>query len=130
MSHVSVFPDAESALLFALVPVFPDVRFLTYMPAGELVKTTARIHRISGANRDIYIDRPIVDIDVFGLRVDIGNVSTIAREIQACLLSLPGATIMNGVIQYISTVNGPRSLPEVNQDLVRYSATYEVKLHS
>ena len=129
-SSVAVFPDVESALLYALVPEFPDVRFVTSMPAGELTITTARIHRISGANRDIYVDRPIIDIDVFGLQSQAGNVSLIARDIQSALLSMMSMRVTNGVIQHITTVNGPRTLPETNQDLVRYSATYEVMIHS
>jgi hypothetical protein len=126
---VPVFPDAESALLYALVPEFPDIRFVTYMPAGELSMTTARLHRISGSNRDIGIDRPVIDVDVFGLRTEIGQVSVAAREIQAFILSLMSVQVMNGVIVHVTTVNGPRSLPEANQDLCRYSATYEVMIH-
>jgi hypothetical protein len=126
---VPVFPDVESALLYALVPEFPDIRFVTYMPGGELTMTTARLHRISGANRDIGVDRPVVDIDVFGLRTGIGQVSAAAREIQAFVLSLMSVQVSNGVIVHVTTVNGPRSLPEANQELCRYSATYEIMIH-
>jgi len=130
MTEVDQFPDVESALLYALVPLEPDIRFVTYAPAGDLQMITARIHRISGANHDIYIDRPIVDIDVFGFKTDIGGASDAARRIQADMLSLMGARLVNGVVQFVSTVNGPRSLPEPNQDIVRYTASYEVKIHA
>lgn len=127
---VPVFPDAESMLLYALVPSFPDIRFVTIMPAGDLKQTTVRIHKISGANRDIGIDRPIVDIDVYGFKAEAGNVSLAAREIQSFVLSLMGTQTTNGVVQRASTIAGPRPLPEANPDLVRYTATYEMQIHS
>jgi hypothetical protein len=127
---VPVLPDAESALLYALVPVFPEMRFVTSMPGGDLPQITARIHRISGANSNIQVDRPIIDIDVFGLKAEMGNVSAAAREIQSFILGLMSARVTNGVIVHATTVTGPRQLPEANQDLCRYSATYEVSMHS
>lgn len=129
MFPVPVFPDIASALLFALVPEFPDIRFVTIMPYGNPESITARISRISGAPRDIYIDRPIVDIDVFGPKGEAGNVSTAANEIQACVLSLMSRKVQNGVIQHAVTIAGPRSLPEANTNLVRYGATYEIQIH-
>lgn len=125
---VPVFPDVESALLYALVPMQPDIRFVTAMPAS-VTSVVARVHRISGAPRDIHVDRPIVDIDVFGPKSDVGNVSAAARSIQADVLSLMGRVVTNGVIQHAVTIAGPRSLPEVNPDLVRYGATYEIQIH-
>lgn len=127
---VAAFPDIESALLYALVPLEPSIRFVTVLPAGDSDLIIARIHRISGANRDIYVDRPIVDVDVFGLKSQSGNVSTAARNIQSDILSFNNKRITNGVIQHASTIVGPRQLPEVNQLYVRYSASYEVKIHS
>src|SRR5262252_5363193 len=108
------FPDAESALMYALVPAFPALRFVTYMPGGDLPQTTARIHRISGSNRNIGIDDPVIDIDVFGLKSEVGQVSVAAREIQAFVLSLMSVRVQNGVIVHATTVNAPRSLPEAN----------------
>lgn len=130
MSTVNTFPDVESALLYALVPLEPDIRFVTVLPAGDSPGIVARIHRISGANRDIYIDRPIVDIDVFGPITLVGDVSTAARDIQRDMISFMSKKITNGVIQYVNTISGPRQLPEANPSYVRYSATYEVQIHS
>ena len=129
INQVQVFPDIESMVLYALVPLNPDVRFVTVMPM-DIQGITARVHRISGANRDIGIDRPVVDIDVFGYKSQAGNVSAAAREIQSDILSLMGTEVFNGVIQHVSTIVGPRSLPEDNPDLVRYSASYELRVHS
>jgi hypothetical protein len=123
------FPDVEVALMFALVPMEPDIRFVTTMPAGDLKVITARIARTSGANRNIWIDKPIVDIDVWGFKTAPMDVSAAARDIQADLLSLMGIQVQTGVIQHVLTSIGPRPIPEVNPDLVRYNATYEVNIH-
>jgi hypothetical protein len=45
---VTPLPDVEAALLFALVPMEPNIRFVTVMPSGDLPKITARIRRVSG----------------------------------------------------------------------------------
>jgi hypothetical protein len=116
-------------MLYALVPLEPDIRFVTVMPAGVYDGIIARIHRISGANRNIGVDRPIVDVDVFGPKSQAGNVSAAARNIQSDLLSLMGKQVTNGVVIHVTTTVGPRSLPEANTDLVRYSATYEISIH-
>jgi hypothetical protein len=127
--EVPAFPDAESALLYALVPLEPDVRFVTVMPGTLNGNIIARVHRISGANRNIGVDDPIVDIDVFGPKAETGSVSNAARDIQADVLSLMGKVVPNGVIQHVTTVVGPRQLPEANPDIVRYSASYELHIH-
>jgi hypothetical protein len=126
---VTPFPDVEVALMFALVPMEPTIRFVTSMPAGDLKTITARLKRISGANRDIWVDRPIVDIDVWGFSSAPMDASVAARNIQADMLSLMGKQLQTGVIQHVITSSGPRQLPEVNTDLVRYNASYEVSIH-
>ena len=129
MVAIQAFPDVESALLYALVPMEPDIRFVTVLPAGDSEGIIAKIRRISGANRDIYVDRPIVDIDVYGPIDETGNVSAAARRIQVDILSMMSKIVMNGVIQHTNTIAGPRQLPEANPSYVRYSATYEIQIH-
>jgi hypothetical protein len=124
---VDVFPDAELALLAVLAPAFPSGRVVTKTPA-TIAGTVIRVHRISGAARNIRVDRPIVDVDVFA--ADDATASSTARNAQSVLLSLAGTTVLNGVIQRVSVVNGPRWLPEDNPNLTRYGATYEVMIHA
>ncbi len=124
MTNLAAFPDAEIELLGVLGPKFSSYRFCTSLPA-QITQTTARIKRISGANRNIGWDRPIVDIDVFSPTGE-ADASTAGRAIQAALLSLAGTTTTNGVIQRVATINGPRWLPTDNQSIIRYGATYEV----
>jgi hypothetical protein len=133
---ISIFPDIEVMLLYVLVPLNPAMRISTSLPAGDLSKTTVRIKRSSGSNRNIGIDRAVVDVDVWGLKSQTGNVSVAARTIQSQMLSLMSAIVKDaggnqvGVIQHVTTVTGPRQLPEVNQSYVRFSASYELQTHS
>jgi hypothetical protein len=130
MVMLAPLPDVEAALLFALVPLEPDIRFVTVMPAGDLNQLTARIKRVSGTvGHNIWVDRPIVDIDIWGQNVPAMTVSQAARAIQADMMSLMSAQVMNGVIQRVTVMSGPKQIPEVNPKLVRYNASYEVFIH-
>lgn len=126
---ISPLPDVESALMFALVPLHPEVRFVTVMPAGQLKMLTARINRVAGAERH-FVDTAIVDIDVWGFSSKPMDVSIAARDIQASIVGLMGQVVTNGVIQHVATISGPRAMPEVNQTLTRYNASYQVRLHA
>jgi hypothetical protein len=131
--QVTPLPDVEAALLFALVPMEPNVRFVTVMPAGDLPKVTARIRRVSGTvGTHIWMDHPVVDIDIWG-QIDKGfghtEVSQASRNIQADMQSLMSAIVMNGVIQHVTVISGPKIVPEVNTKLVRNNASYLVRIH-
>ena len=130
---VTPLPDVEAALLFALVPMEPDIRFVTVMPAGDLPSMTARIRRVSGTvGGHIWMDHPVVDIDIWG-QTNKGysstDVSQAARNIQADMQSLMSAQVMNGVIQHVTVISGPKFVPELNQNLVRSNASYLVRIH-
>ena len=130
---VTPLPDVEAALLFALVPMEPSIRFVTVMPAGDLPMMTARIRRVSGTvGTHIWMDHPVVDIDIWG-QIDKGygytEVSQAARNIQADMQSLMSAIVMNGVIQHVTVISGPKNVPEVNTKLVRNNASYLVRIH-
>jgi hypothetical protein len=127
---IPAFPDAEMALMYVLAQAFTDdgIRFVTVMPAGDLSQTTVRLSRISGADRGHFMDHPIIDVDVFAM--DHGEASTVARDIQAAILSLRGAETLNGkaVISHPLTINAPRRVPEVNPKITRMNATYEISI--
>lgn len=130
---VTPLPDVEAALLFALAPMEPNIRFVTVMPAGDLPKMTARIRRVSGTvGRHIWVDHPVVDIDIWG-QINNGyghtEVSLAARNIQADMQSLMSAIVMNGVIQHVTVISGPKIVAEVNTNLVRNNASYLVRIH-
>jgi hypothetical protein len=130
---VTPMPDAEIALLYALGQMEPNVRFVTIMPTGDLSKITARIRRVGGTlGRHIWVDHPIVDIDIWGQTnkgMTSGDVSTAARSIQADMQSLNSAKVLNGVIQHVTVISGPKMVSEVNTNLVRNNASYLVRIH-
>lgn len=123
----STFPDIELFLISWQQPQFPAARWCTILPA-EVTETTVHVTRISGANRSIRVDRPIVDIDVFAL--DHATSVEVALDIQARLKVARNVVTPYGVLQSVNTVNGPRWLPEVNPALFRRSATYELYVHA
>jgi len=130
---VTPMPDAEMAILYALGQMEPNIRFVTIMPTGDLTKITARIRRIGGTmGRHVWVDHPIIDIDIWGQTnqgFKMSDVSAAALNIQADMQSLNSAQVLNGVIQHITIVSGPKIISEVNSNLVRNSATYLVRIH-
>ena len=127
-AYIATFPDAEVELFAVLASQFTSYRWSTKLP-GTFTGIAIRIHRISGANRDIAVDRPIVDIDVFSTTGE-ADASTAARAIQASIIGLQGKRTPNGVIQMARTVNGPRWMPDSNQTVIRYGATYELYIRA
>ena len=110
----------------------PDIRFVTVMPTGDLPRVTARIRRVSGTvGRHVWVDHPIVDIDVWGQLGIVTESSTYlaARNIEADMMSLMSAIVLNGVIQHVTVISGPKHVAEVNTKLVRYNAAYLVRIH-
>jgi hypothetical protein len=126
-------PDVEIALLYALGQMEPNVRFVTSMPTGDLAHVTARIRRASGTmGSRLWVDHPVVDIDIWGQTtqgIKMADVSAAARDIQADMQSLSSAIVLNGVIQHITVVSGPKFVSEVNPNLVRNNASYLVRIH-
>lgn len=124
-----VFPDVEHLIVtFLDEAVSVTSRVLTKLPL-PIVTPVVRVTRTSGANRSIYVDRPIVDIDVFGDNYE--DASELARVIQNLLLfTLRATTTPDGTVQDVTTVIGPRWMPDVNPNLVRYGASYEVRVRT
>jgi hypothetical protein len=122
---VAVFADIEIELIYILGPMVPGIRFVTTLPKS-FEDITVRIHRTTGTPRSIGVDRPIVDIDVFGDQTKQADVSAMSRTIQACIMSLRGTSGLRGVIQSVLVTMGSRQMLEDNPDKVRYGSTYEV----
>lgn len=126
---ISSFPDSELLITRYLTAAESvTARVVTKLPL-PITGTVIRVTRVGGANRSIRVDRPLVDIDVFG--PDYASVIATAIQVQNELLfSLRNTTTQDGTVQNVTTVIGPHFLPDVNQDLVRYSATYEFHVHA
>jgi len=132
MPHdVDAFPDSELVLVAALTPLLQrrfgnNLRVVTILPAN-ITNPVVRVKRTSGAQRDIVLDRPILDVDTFW--TDYGLASTISRQVAAELLSIRGAQLVNGVITNVNVIQGSRWLPDPSPDLFRFNASYEVFMH-
>jgi hypothetical protein len=130
-SIITPFPSAELMLIAQMGQVFsnePTWRFCSSLPA-TIAGPTIRFKRISGAARNIRIDHPVTDVDVFSS--DYGISDSVARQIEVALLMTRGTQVLNlGVIQTVTVVNGPHWLPDPNKDLFRFNATYELHVHA
>jgi hypothetical protein len=124
-----VFPDIEHLVVTFLTDAeMVPPRVLTKLPL-PLVPPVVRVTRTSGANRSIYIDRPIIDVDIF--HDDYAAASALSRVIQNLLLmTLRATTTPDGTVQEVTTVIGPRWMPDPNPALVRYGASYEVHVRT
>src|SRR6266496_278688 len=104
MPVVAAFPDAELLLIGWLQPLFPAARFCTELPA-DITETTVHVTRISGADRSIRVDRPIVDVDVYAL--DHPTSVNVALAVEAVIRVVRSVVTETGVLLSASTVNGP-----------------------
>lgn len=87
------------------------------------------VERTSGSDLDYKLDRPVVDIEAYAsTRL---QAQTIAETIRAAIrFTLPGATLDGAVFTRTRTIVGPRLLPHANPQVRRYSANYELLLHT
>lgn len=124
-----MFPDIEQ-LLVAYLNEVTDERVVTDLPSNlDQILPVVRLIRVSGADNDYKLDRPIVDVDVFAK--DRAEAFGLARRVQALLrFELPTITRPGGVVTAVSTIVGPRWLPDTNTNLRRVQATYEVVAHA
>lgn len=107
--------------------VLNETRFCTDLPyiAPDASGAWARITRVSGATASYFVDRPVVDIDVYSF--DREGAYEVARAVYALLLwQLRGSTTPDGTVQLVTDVIGPRWIPDDNQDISRFGATYEI----
>jgi hypothetical protein len=128
-----VFPDVE-VLLVAYLNSSLDVRACTELPAADQLNDhlpVVRIRRISGADRDYRLDRPVVDVDVFAAsRPAAAALSGQVRVVLRDDLQYADAVQPTGVVTSVTTIVAPRWLPDPDTSLRRYSATYELCVHA
>lgn len=127
-------PDAELLLInwlnnrpeFAVID--EDVIFANDIPYFQgLAANTAygRITRVAGETVR-FVSAPIVDLDIFSMSYDLTvKVSLLAENL--LLYGLFGTKQPEGGVCHVREIIGPHWIPDENQDLTRYSATYEVR---
>lgn len=132
------FPSIEQFLVTHLKPAV-GVHVLTELPNDfqdpdgpvDLLPVIA-VDRISGADLDWRMDRPIVDIDCYG--PDRAVAQDIAERVRSWIrYVVVGQPLRLGdhgvVVTRTRTVVGPRLLPHANERVRRYQANYEFALH-
>lgn len=128
-----MFPDIE-ILLVAYLKAQTGKRVVTDLPASDKLAAALplyRVTRVAGEDRDYKLDHPIVDVDTYA--ADRAAASLLARQAHDFLcnhLSYEDSVQPTGVVTAVSTVVGPRWLPDTNPNLRRFQASYEVSLHA
>lgn len=132
------FPSIEK-LLCSQLQTATGVHTLTELPHdfqdvdGPIdLLPVIQVDRISGADLDWKMDRPIVDIDCFGPNRQVAQ--DLAEAVRSFIrFVLPGQRIVVAgkgvVVTRVRTVVGPRLLPHANPQVRRYQANYEFVLH-
>lgn len=118
--RVSVMPASPPNPSF-LVSVDPD------LTADEIARIV-RVSRISGTPRNIAVDRPLVDIDVWTRTYD--DSKAVSGIICTACRGIRNLVTAEGIVQQVAVLNAPRFIPDINQEFVRYGATYEFFTHA
>lgn len=122
-------------LLVAYLPTITGVPATTELPhdfqnpdGPTAMLPVVFVERISGADLDPVLDRPVIDVDVYaGTRAQAQEIAeTIRTELR---FNLPGSTVGGAVFTRTRTIVAPRVLPHANPKVRRYSANYELLLH-
>jgi hypothetical protein len=103
-----------------------EIRIATRLPE-DLPPKAVRVNRVSGAARNRFVDRPIVDIDVFC--TDEGTSVTLGDQIHDLMQAVRNLVTDEGVVSMVDVIIGPRWLPDINQEIFRRSASYELHTH-
>lgn len=128
----SIRPAVDCELL--LVEYFQAQMGDNYRLCADLpdpiTQVTIRVTQVSGANRNIATDHPIIDLDVFSSPGGgIQEAKTTAIRLQQLCMLMRNLVTPQGTVQSVTTITDPRWLPDINPDLTRYAATYEFHTH-
>lgn len=117
------------ALLADFLPTAGFPKVLREVPpnlthAVPLVTVT----RFGGADRNVVIDQPVVQLDVFAATAD--RAEELAEELRtAMLIKLPRHEFSGAVVCGVATFAGPQLMPWASTNVWRVSARYQVTVH-
>lgn len=124
------YVDIE-VLLVTYLKAKTGKRVLTDLPANlDSILPVHRVTRISGADLDYRLDRPVVNIDTYA--ADRTQAAALATEVRDWLrehLQREDAVQPTGVVTAVRTIVAPRWLADPNTNLRRFQASYELITH-
>jgi len=117
------FPDVESAMRLWLIASFPELTPATVVGQGVPDNEFPFVrHGRVGGGSNRFLDRPLIDVDVFDRNRDVSN--GLSRRIEAKMQGYPHR--MSGVvIDSVSTVIAPFKAPWADQTIYRYTTRYQ-----
>ncbi len=135
VAQVQPYPSVEKMVVQALTAIYGDTYTISTVLPDQLTKVAVRVQRISGSGTNIWVDKPIVEVDVITSKhvsgsAGYGIADDLSRQIQADLYNLRSLPNVNGVVCYSRTLAGPRRIPDLNEDTFRFAATYEMSVHA
>jgi len=119
----------------ALIAIYGNEYSISTVLPEPIVQTAIRVQRLTGAPDNIWIDKPLVEVDVVTTKLVSGTAGygladVLSRDIQANLFNLRSLPLLEGVIQAVRTITGPRRIPDISVDTYRFAATYELSVHA
>lgn len=86
------------------------------------------VARFGGADKNVVIDQPVVQLDVFASTAD--SAEDLAEDLRTALRTrLPKYTFGGAVVGRVATFSGPQLLPWSSSNVWRVSARYELTVH-
>jgi hypothetical protein len=111
----------NAAIAASVVRLCTDLPYIKPDAPGAWV----RICRVTGATHSRFVDRPVVDIDAYSFSR--ATAWAVARAIRSLMTwQLSGAPVAGGAVTLVSEVIGPRWIPDLDQDMSRVGASYEI----
>lgn len=121
----------ESLIRNWLSTQFPSAKVVTETPA-KLVENlpVILVNRISGADRIfLTIDDAVIDVDYYAATRDAARSGAEAVR-DKLRFTLPGLIVENATILAVDTNVAPQWTPYPNTNLRRFSATYNIRVHT
>ncbi len=117
------------ALLKDFLPTvdFPKV-FREVPPNLTHAVPLVTVTRFGGADKNIVLDQPVVQIDVFAATAD--SAEDLAEDLRTAMrMKLPRYVFDGAVVTGVATFAGPQLVPWSSSNVWRVSARYQITVH-
>lgn len=123
-NHVTAY-----ALLADFLPTVGFERVFREVPGNlSAAVPLLTVVRFGGADTNVVIDRPRVQIDVFASSAD--SAEALAEDVRTAMHTrLPKRTFGGAAVGRVETMSGPQLLPWAASNVWRASARYQLTVH-